>query len=178
MNTTTQSATALAELLYPSYWLVSGLEWQGDGPTAEAAAAVAPATIPRGAVSYDAFQVLGCADLYARKRGLRVVFFSDLTRMFAAAGTSWTQLGVAYENALRELHDGKFPAMFLTMTERMYLSLCDDATSQPTGGQLDRETEPPSDRELARQAITRHVVSDWPAYIQRLIDAGRISLMR
>jgi hypothetical protein len=100
MNTATQSATALAELLHPSYWHVSGLEWQGDRPTAEAAAAVAPAMIPRDAVSQDAFQVLGCAGLYARKHAHRVVFFSDLTRMFTKPGTSWTQLGVDHENAL------------------------------------------------------------------------------
>ena len=35
-----------AELLHPSYWLVSGLEWQGDGGLAEAAMAVAPGDDP------------------------------------------------------------------------------------------------------------------------------------
>jgi hypothetical protein len=177
MNTATQSATALAELLYPSCWLVSGLEWHGDGPTAEAAAAVAPAMIPRDAVSHDAFQVLGCADLYARMHGLRVVFFSDLTRLFTKAGTSWTQLGVDYENALRELHDGSFPAMFLTISEQMYLAICDPGTSHATGAaRLDRDEAPPFDRELARQAITRQLAGDWPAYMHRLIAAGRVSL--
>jgi hypothetical protein len=158
------------------YWLVSGLDWQGDGPTAEAAAAVAPAVIPRDAVSHDAFQVLARAGLYARMHGLRVAFFSDLTRMFTKAGTSWTQLGVDYENALRELHDGSFPVMFLTISEQMYLAICDPATSHATGAaRLDRDEAPPFDRELARQAITWQLASDWPAYMQRLLDTGRIS---
>jgi hypothetical protein len=178
MNTAAQSATGVAELLSPSYWLVSGLEWHGSGPTAEAAAAVAPDLIPRDTVSHDACQVLGCADLYARKHSLHVVFLSDLTRLFTKVGTSWTQLGVDYENALRELPGESFPAMFLTISKRMYLSLCDAATSQPRGGQLDREAEPPFDRELARQVIARQLFSDWPAYIQQLLDAGRVSLMR
>jgi hypothetical protein len=173
MNTATQSGAALAELLYPSYWLVSGLEWQGDGPTAEAAAAVAPAMIPHGAVSYDAFQVPCCADPHARKHGLRVVFFSDLTRMFTKAGISWTQLGLAYENALRELNSGLFPAMFLTISERMYMAICDAATSQSAAPHLEAGVAPTSDRELARQAITRQLASDWPAYMQSLIDADR-----
>ena len=99
-------ADAAVDLLYPSYWLVSGLEWQGDGELAEAAMAVAPGMIPRDALSHDARQVLGCADLYSRKHGQRVVFFSDLTRMFAEAGTSWSQLGVDWERALRELRPG------------------------------------------------------------------------
>jgi hypothetical protein len=155
--------------------LVSGLEWQGDRPTAEAAVAVAPAMIPRNAVSYDAFQVLGCADLYARKHGLRVVFFSDLTRMLMKAGTSWTLLGVDYQNALRELHDGKFPLMFLTMTERMYLAICDPEGMQPAATSLETGEEP-CDRELVRPAITWQLASDWPACMQRLIDAGRVGL--
>jgi hypothetical protein len=61
-------AAATEELLYPEYWLVSGVQWHGDGPTAEAAVAIAPGIIPRGALSRDALQVLGCADLYVRKR--------------------------------------------------------------------------------------------------------------
>jgi hypothetical protein len=134
--------------------------------------------IPHDALSHDAFQVLGCADLYARKHAHRVVFFSDLTRMFTKAGTSWTQLGVAYQNALRELHDGKFPTMFLTITERRYLAICDPAVPQSTATHSKTGETPPSDRELARQAITRQLASDWPAYMQRLIDTGRVSLTR
>ena len=45
---------AVDELLHPAYWLVSGLEWQGDGELAEAAIAVAPGMIPRDALSHDA----------------------------------------------------------------------------------------------------------------------------
>ena len=80
---------AADELLHPSYWLVYGLPWEGDGVMAEAALAIAPGMIARESLSRDAFQILGCADLYAAKRGQSVVFFSDLTRMFTTAGTSW-----------------------------------------------------------------------------------------
>ncbi|MGB6455226.1 MAG: hypothetical protein WBH47_12155 [Streptosporangiaceae bacterium] len=48
-----------------------------------AAIAIAPGRIPRDALSHDARQVLGCADLYRRTHGQRVLFFSDLTRMEA-----------------------------------------------------------------------------------------------
>lgn len=87
---------------------------------ADAAVAVAPGLIPRDKVGYDARQVLGCADLYARKHRERVVLFTDLTRMFTGAGTSWAQLGVYWETALRELREGPFPAMYLTITERAH----------------------------------------------------------
>jgi len=78
------------DLLHSSYWLVSGLDWHGDRAMAEAAVAIAPAMITRAA--QDARLILGCADLYARKHSQQVVFFSDLTRMFTDAGTTWPEL--------------------------------------------------------------------------------------
>lgn len=51
----------------PGHWLVAGLDWPGGGGLAEAAFAVAPELIPCDKLSNDAYQVLGCADLYARK---------------------------------------------------------------------------------------------------------------
>ena len=93
------------ELLHPAYWLVYGLPWPDDSDKAEAAIAISPATIPRRILSWDAAQILDCVDLYARKRAEHVVFFSDLTRMFTLAGTSWVTLGVDWESALQELQD-------------------------------------------------------------------------
>ena len=153
---------AADELLHPAYWLVHGLPWNGEGSLAEAALAIAPTMIPREAISPDAVQVLGCADLYARKHGSRVVFFSDLTRMFTAAGTSWAQLGVDWESALRELEDGPFPQLFLTISERAHLVICNPATdhliTRPDGAQEAAETG----RELVRQAIASKLDADWP----------------
>ena len=172
------AAAATDELLYPKYWLVSGLEWHGGGPTAEAAAAVAPGIIPRVSLSHDALQVLGCAELYARKHGQRVIFFSDLSRIFAQAGTSWSRLGVDWERALRELHDGSFPAVFLAVSERAYHCICVPAAGSPvltqvvTGGAIDDE------RELVRRAIARQLARDWPAYMRTIIDAGHVRLAR
>lgn len=168
-------ADAAVDLQSPSYWLVSGLEWQGDGELAEAAMAVAPGLIPRDALSHDARQVLGCADLYSRKYRQRVVFFSDLTRMFAEAGTYWAQLGVDWERALRELQAGVFPAMLLTISERAYISICASAVRgvaiTPDGG-TDETVD--DDRELVRQAITRQLVAEWPPSMQSIIDGGRL----
>jgi len=167
-------AAATDELLYPEYWLVSGLEWHGDGPTAEAAVAVAPGIIPRDALSHDALQILGCADLFVRKRGHQVIFFSDLTRMFADAGTSWSKLCVDWEGALRELHAGSFPAVFLTVSERAYHCICSTAdgrsllTQGGTGNTTDNECD------LLRHAIARQLAIDWPAYIHTIVDAGRV----
>ena len=172
--TTMPVAAATDELLYPEYWLVSGLEWHGDGPTAEAAFAVAPGVIPRDALRRDGSQVLGCADLYVRKHGHRVTLFSDLTRMFADAGTSWSRLGVDWERGLRELHDGSFPAVFLIVSERAYHCICSAAdgrsmlTQSGTGDAADNE------RDLLRQAIARQLAFAWPAYIHGIIDAGRV----
>lgn len=120
-------ARAAGELLHPSYWLVYGMPWAGGDGMAEAAIEIAPGMIARESLSRDAFQILGCADLYARKHGWRVVFFSDLTRMFTAAGTSWAQLGIDWEGALQELQDGPFPAIFLTISQRAHVFICNPA---------------------------------------------------
>jgi hypothetical protein len=174
-----RSADAAVDLLSPSYWLVSGLEWQGDGESAEAAMAVAPGMIPRDALSHDARQVLGCADLYSRKHGQRVVFFSDLTGMFAEAGTSWSQLDVDWERALRELSTGEFTVMLLTISQRAYISICNPAIPAvaitPDGGTDEAADD---DRELVRQAFARQLGADWPLYMQGIVDAARVRTAR
>ena len=160
-------ARAADELLLPAYWLVHGLPWQRDGGMAEAAVATAPGMIPRETLSRDAFQILGCADLYARKHGPRVVFFSDLTRMFTTAGTSWAQLGVDWENALREIEDGPFPRLFLTISERAHLFICDPATDLLTAGPDDAQEASEAEHRLVRQAITSKLAALHAADHQR-----------
>jgi hypothetical protein len=165
------------ELLHPPYWLVSVVEWRGDGDVSESALAIAPGIIPRQMISYDARQVLGCADLYARKHMQRVVFFSDLTRMFNDAGTSWSQLGVDWSSALEELHDGQFPALFMTISERAYVVISGAAaaaTSAPAEGALNVEDE----RELVRRSIAAQLASDWPPYIHTGAESGRLTFAR
>jgi hypothetical protein len=175
-DTRREDTRAADDLMHPAYWLVHGLPWHGDGGMAEAAMAIAPEMIPRQTLSRDAVQILGCADLYARKHGTQVVFFSDLTRMFTAAGTSWAQLGVDWESALREIGDGPFARLFLTISERAHLFICDPATdtvlTAPGGVQEAAEAE----RRLVRQAITGKLAADWPPYMQQIINAGSISL--
>jgi hypothetical protein len=168
--------SAAGELLHPAYWLVHGLPWPGDIDMAEAAMAIAPAMIPRKTLSRDAAQILGCADLYARKHSTRVVFFSDLTRMFTTAGTSWAQLAVDWESALQELEDGPFPKLFLTISERAHLIICNPATDllivRPDGAPEAAETG----RGLLRQAIAIKLAADWPPYLQQIINVGHIRL--
>jgi hypothetical protein len=161
-------------LLNPPYWLVSTLEWVDDGEVSEAAVAIAPSIIPREPVSCDARQVLGCADLYCRKHRERVVFFSDLTRMFTDAGTSWSQLGVDWESALRELHGGQFPALFMTTSERAYVVIADAAAATTSASaEIVRNVE--DERELVRRSIARQLGSNWPPYIRTTAESGRLS---
>lgn len=177
MTTRNASVAALGdEARQPAYWLVSGLDWPAGERIAEAAVAVAPTLIPRDALSPDAYQILGCANLYASKHKHRVIFFSDLTRMFADAGTSWTELGVDWERALSELHTGSFPAVFLAISERVYHCICNPASEGrlPAGGVAGDATR--DDREVVREAIGRQLSGDWPAYMQALIDAGQIAV--
>jgi hypothetical protein len=167
-------AGAADELMYPAYWLVHGLEWPGGDGLAEAAFSIAPGMIPREALSRDAAQILGCADLYARKHGVRVIFFADLTRMFTTAGTSWAELGVDWESALRELREGPFPAMYLTISERAHIFICNPATQLPLAGPDGIEEATDTERDLVRHAITGQLAADWPPYMRQMIDAGRV----
>lgn len=145
------------ELLDPEYWLVFALDWPSGSNVAEGALAVAPSAISRDTASFHAQQVLGCADLHAEKHAANLVLFSDLTRMFATAGTSWASLGVDWQAALRELEEGRHPLMLLTITERAHLLISDPGQSPE---QVDYE------RELLRQAISGRLTEDWPTYIQ------------
>lgn len=157
----------------PGYWLVAGLEWPGGTGVAEAAFATAPELIPRETLSHDAYQVLGCADLYAAKHGARVVFFSDLTRMFAGAGRTWSDLGVDWQSALAEIQDGPYPTMLLTVNERAYMLICDPAVDYDQGDQNYSYDWVNYERDMVRQAIVDKLAADWPGYINRLIKSGR-----
>ena len=122
---------------------------------------------------WDAQQILGCADIIADRRHERVVLFSDITRLLASAGTSWGQLRVDWEHGLRELGQGGFPALLLTITGRAYELICNPALHVLPVDSLD-STEPAEEdrRELVRAAFTRQLETDWPPFMQGVIDAG------
>jgi hypothetical protein len=174
MQSDSRTAPLPDELIHPPYWLVSALEWQSDGDVSESAVAIAPSIIPRELVSYDARQVLGCADLYARKHRQRVVFFSDLTRMFTDAGTSWSQLGVDWQSALLELGGGQFPGLFLTISERAYLVIA-GATAATASALAEDARNREDERQLVRTSMARQLDSDWPQYIRTAANAGRLT---
>jgi hypothetical protein len=165
-------------LFAPAYWLVAGMEWPGGPSPAEAAWAVAPDMIPRDMVSSDTYQVLGCADQYVASQATRIVFFSDLTRMFTIAGTSWANLGVDWEAALDELQDGPYATALLAVSERAHILICDPSIELHLH-QPGRKSDPDwarRDRELVRQSITETLIVSWPTYIDDLIQRGRLRI--
>jgi len=162
------------EWLDPPYWLISMLDWQSRDDVSESAVAIAPSIIPREVVSYQARQVLGCADLYSRKHRQRVVFFSDLTRMFTDAGTSWSRLGVDWQSALLELRGGQFPALFLTISERAYLVI-GGATGATASALAEDARNLEDERQLVRTSMARQLESDWPPYIRTAASAGHLT---
>jgi hypothetical protein len=165
---------ATGELTHPPYWLVFALPWPG-GDLAEGAIAVAPSMIPRDGLSGDAWQILANADVYAKARKSRVIFFSDLTRALARGGTSWAALGIDWEHGLREIEDGRFPALILTVTERAYAFICIPAVSVHLCGVTDDTAETGGyERDLVRDAITRQLTADWPQFMRRVIDAAQL----
>jgi hypothetical protein len=91
--------------------------------------------------------------------------------MFATAGTSWASLGVNWQAALDELQNGPYTAMFLTITERAHLLICD-----PTSWSTGCAQEPArSERELVRQAVADKLTADWSGYMGRIIESGCIT---
>jgi hypothetical protein len=166
-------AEVVERLTQPDYWLVSGLEWPGNGPMAEAAVAIAPGMIPRNVVGRDAAQILRHADHYAEEHAVRVVLFSDLTRTLTLARTSWAELGIDWQAARDDLQSGPYPSLYLTISERAYVLLCSAAV---TVNVISRKGVQPGndERELVRQALTDQLSADWPSYIRDLICSGRL----
>ncbi len=163
-------------VLAPAYWLVAATEWPvGPGP-AEAAWAIAPALIPRDAISPDAYQVLGCADQYAAINAARVVLFSDLTRLFTTAGTSWASLGVDWQAALDELRGGPYPAILLAVNDRAYALIGDPSTELHQPGRASEPDWAWYDRELLRRSIANQLTIGWPAYITNIIELGKLHI--
>jgi hypothetical protein len=146
----------------PGYWLVAGLDRPAE--PGGAAVAVAPGLVPRGVVSRDAYQVLGCADLYATRHATRVVFLSDLARMFARVGRSWASVGVDWVAAVEELTDGPYPAMPLAITKRAHMLISDPAADPGRDHWHSQHELVYYERELVRYAITDKLAADWPAY--------------
>ncbi len=151
------------ELLRPACWLAWGID--AGPPGALEAAVVAPALIPRDGLSEDARQILDGAELFARKRAVRLVWFSDMTRLLTSNGQSWPGLGVDWKAGLQELETGDFARIFLAVSERAYLTLCD-----PAPGNLDE------DRRELRSAMTGQIETDWARWMQGALDRGRTRL--
>jgi hypothetical protein len=107
------------------------------------------------------------------RHGTRVLFFSELTRMFTTAGTSWAQLGITWENALQELWDGRFQALFLTISERAHVFIRNPATQLVIAGPDGVQDAIGTERDLVRQAVSSKLVADWPPYMRGIIDAER-----
>ncbi len=170
-------ADVIVQLTNPAYWLVSGLEWPGSDPAwAEAAVAISPGIIMRDGLSPGIREILARADRCAARHDMRVVFFSDLTRALTAAGTSWASLGVDWEAALAELRCGAHPLMFLTISARAHLHLCDSSARLIIYGPGGAEQASAGERDLVRQTIASRLAADWPPYIRGLLGAGSLRI--
>ncbi len=127
-------------------------------------------------ISPHAFQVLGCADLYAASNSTRVVLFSDLTRMFTTAGTSWAGLGVDWKEALGELRDGPYPAVLLALNGHARTLICDPSAELREAGRGGEPDWAWHERELIRKAIADQLIAGWPAYIAHIIELGKLRI--
>ena len=160
---TLRDAAADQELLHPAYWLVLALPWPG-GDTAEGVLAVAPGMIPREMLGDDAYQILAAADTYAKGRKKAVIFFSEMTRAMARNGMTWAEHGIDWERGLGELEHGHFPGMYLTISERAYMVLCNPETRPSAAAE--------GQRDLVRASITGKLREDWPPFVRGGLDAA------
>jgi hypothetical protein len=154
------------ELLHPAYWLVLALPWPGGNVT-EAVLAIAPGMIPRepgDVLGDDAFQILAMADRYAGGRRKSVIFFSELTRALARAGMTWAEHGVDWESGLAELEHGGFPGLYLAISERAYMIMCNPEAQTTQAFERDRD--------LVRASIAGKLRLDWPPFMRGVIDAA------
>lgn len=96
------------------------------------------------------------ADQYANEKAVSVVFFADLTRTLTLVGTSWAELSVDWEAALADLQGGPYASLYLTISERAYLLLCNPAVTVHV---VDRKgvQQGNDERELVRQALTERL---------------------
>jgi hypothetical protein len=62
--------------------------------------------------------------------------------------------------------------MYLTISERVYAMICNPGSRilviTPTGTE-----DATAERELVRQALTRQLATDWPPYMQSVLDRMR-----
>jgi hypothetical protein len=171
------------DLKNPPYWLVYGLPWPaGEGAEmAEAAFAFAPLVTPP--LGPDARGVVQVADRYFKRyaeRG-RVVFFTDLTRFLTEEGSSWAGQRVDWENAFAQIGEGgatPVVSRYMTVSRRAHIILCDASIEgvkvyYRQGGE---EQISLAERQAVREAFAAQLAEDWPAYIQGLVDRGRLRI--
>lgn len=155
----------------PPAWLVFGLEWPEDADdVAEAAYAMAPATVPRSVMPPDVVTILDFAETYARDRSVRVVFFSDLTRWLSDNGTSWAARDIDWVVAQDTIRETSILAVYLAVNRRTYTHLC-DASRRRTLHHLDGSTEVLSadEREEVRSALLGVLEREWPGYVEAVV---------
>jgi hypothetical protein len=85
-------------------------------------------------------------------------------------------IGVDWKGGLSELHDETYPAMFLTISERAYVHICNTMSGRPTTPHCGARDAADSEHEMVRHAISRQLVSDWPAHMRTIIATGRVGL--
>ena len=88
-----------------------------------------------------------------------------MTRLLTSNGQSWPGLDVDWEAGLQELETGDFARIFLGVSERAYLTMCD-----PAPANLDE------DRRELRSAMTGQIESDWGRWMEGTLGRDRTRL--
>lgn len=167
-------------MTHPSLWLVHGVEWPGGGLAEGAVAYVPemfrrfrPADAPEG-VSRGLNTVLLLAEKFAGVKRVRVVFFAEITRWLAVEhDATWERLKVNWSAVLDEMDARAAAAMYLTISQRAHLFICDAAISLHivhSGGRTELATA--EEHELVRESVHERLAADWPAYIRERIARG------
>lgn len=169
-------------MTHPAWWLVRGLEWPG-GPMAEGAIAYAPemarhfrnADAP-AEMSRELDTILLLGAKFAAVKRVQVVFFAEITRWLAVEhGVTWEDLDVNWERALDELDDRLGLALYLTISQRAHVFIC-NAAIHLTLYSLDGRVEEASkdEHERVRQSVDQMLAADWPGYIRERIARGAL----
>lgn len=169
----------------PRYWLMYALPWPTADPyvdMAEAAYAIAPPTVSgrqRDTLLSDAMDLLGFADVYAHEHpDQRVVWLTDVTRWLEwEKGSSWSALGVHWQNGLTELSEQPLLGLYMTVSRRGYQHLINTARSaRVTYENGDSEVLTDEERQAVHEAFARKLQADWPQYITDMVRRGHLTV--
>lgn len=145
---------------------------------AECAYVVCPSLLPPEMANPQVRKVFETASNLYKETGVRMLFFSDLTKHLDTKGSDWSGLGVDWELAVKRIEQAPTPGLYLTLSHRAHVILSDASREGAILHFPDGHTEQitPSEREMFRDGLVEQLNRDWPPYMQRLLaERGRTS---